>query len=200
MSGFVFDATKKESEKDLGGDRPEGEGRFHVMVKNAEQKHYPAKPAEGKEAQDKWIVDFEILAGTLPGQEGKVHKEHYSLSANAIDKAMRLAFMGGLLKPGEKKELHVGNLVGHQLIIELVKGKDWTNNKGEKQEGNLQIAFPGSKSMGVWRLDDPDVAAVPRNAKAATLAAPSTPAASGSAPTTPAASAAPAAASSWDDV
>lgn len=183
-----------QSEDDIsGGNRPLP-GRYHLNVKEVD---------ETMDKFDKVIVEFEVLAGTTPGQEGRTFQEYFALTEKAIPRLQRLAIVLGLIKPGDPEtdvSFSVG--IGRQLVGE-VEENDYEKD-GQKKKG-VRLGYLNYWSIGNKAVDD-----VPLNRDALQFdtrgtAAPSQPAAPAAAPapapTAPAPAPAPAPAqSSWDDL
>jgi len=122
-------------------------GRYHVMILDADE-----SGARGNAV----IVDFEVLAGTIPGQEGKTFQEWFSLSPKAMPRLQRLALVAQLLAPGApEQEVEFEAAVGRELVVELEENS-YTTRNGDKRT-STRISW-----MGLWAPDHPDVADVPR--------------------------------------
>jgi hypothetical protein len=147
----VLDAENVESADDLGSSRPEPGGRYHVAVKNAEERG----PKPDKE-YGQVVVEFEVLNGTIPHQEGKTHTEWFSLSPKAAHKVIRFAVSVGLMKFKEKKNVNFPSGIGSHCIVEI-EGREYTDRDGNVRQGG-QITWEG-----IWSVDDPKVADVPRD-------------------------------------
>lgn len=159
-------ATKKEEDLRVLGPLP---GRYHVMVKDVDE----------TEALSKWesiVMTFEILAGTIPGQEGKTLREFFSVKETAAKRLNLLAMVTGLLSLGEKREVRFSEARGRQLIIEIEE---------QEYQGKKRARVPWA---GLWRLDHPDVKDVPRDAAMTRMASQATaqPTSNAAAPATPA--------------
>jgi len=84
-------------------------------------------------------VDFEVLAHTIPNQEGKNHREYYSWTAASEKKALQLAVACGLTTVDELKALKekgrgpvidFNMAVGRQILGKLTE---------EKYEGKMKV-------------------------------------------------------------
>lgn len=158
-----------KSEDDIqGGDRPLP-GRYHAVVKDVS---YMAKGADGKQFEvdesdsgaEKVVVNFEVLAGTVPGQAGKAITEYFAISEKALPRLQRLAICTGLLTPGEvERDVLFSQAVGRQLVIE-VEDNQYTNASGKEVKG-VRVAY-----MGLWSIGNAAVADVPKDAEALALA------------------------------
>jgi hypothetical protein len=164
----MLGAQNAQSEDDFrGGSRPLP-GRYHSVVKVAEEK------TNGKTGNQQVEVTFEVLAGTMPGQEGKEMIGYFVVTEKNIKQLQCLATVLGLLRPGQSDtDIDFAVSRGRQLVIEVIEDV----YEGKKRE---KLAY-----MGFWSVNHRDVADVPKNAEAmaylsqqsaavATAAAPST--------------------------
>ena len=154
------------SADDVGGNRPLP-GRYHVIIQDVDETFQ-------KDAKS-IIVDFEVLAGTTPGQEGRRHREYFSVSEKAMPRLIRLAMVTQLIGPNEMREVAFSQARSRQLIIEL--GED--EYQGKKR---TKMSF-----AGMWEIGHADVKDVPLNQEALQFQANQTPqaAATSQPPTTP---------------
>lgn len=148
-----LDAGGVQNESEFGGSQRPLPGRYHVAVKRAD---------DSMEKSDKVVVEFEVLAGTTPGQERRTHTEWYAVTDKALPRLTRLALACGLLRPGERKGVDFAEAEGRQLVIEIEEN-DYTDKDGNEKKG-VRVTW-----MGMWSLSNPDVADVPKNAAAAKL-------------------------------
>lgn len=141
-----MNSTGVTNENDIHGFRSPQPGRYLAVVKNVDESY----------SKGDWIgVEFEILAGTVPGQEGMKHTENMFLrDGGASDQHVRFAIVTGLLQAGTEAEVNLQNAVGRQLIIGLEKRKSKNN---DKEYTNI-----GDYGMAMWSLTNPEVADVPR--------------------------------------
>lgn len=135
-----------KSHADITGSDEPLPGRYHVGILNVDESFTKFKEAIQ--------VDFQVLAGTVPNQEGRTHKEFFSTKGRAVDRLRKFAMVTGLIGPNERKNVEFASARGRQLIIEI-----------EDQE------FEGKKYrrmtfMGMWPIGDESVKDVPVNAKA----------------------------------
>lgn len=142
-----MNSTGVKNENDLHGFRSPQPGRYHVVVKNVDESF----------TKGDWVsVEFEVLAGTIPGQEGLTHTENMFLrDGSPTDQHVRFAIVAGILQPGVEADVNLQHAVGRQLIIGLDK------RKSKKEEGKeyTNIADYG---MAMWSLTNPETADVPR--------------------------------------
>lgn len=142
-----MNASNVKSIDDLGGNRP-APGKYHVALKHVDES------LQGK--NDSTIVcEFEVLHGTVPGQEKKTHTEYFSISEKALVRLTRLAICLGLMQPGDDKDIRFKDALGGQLVIELEQHE--YEKEGQKKSGS-RITF-----MGMWPIDHADVRDVPKN-------------------------------------
>jgi len=151
-------AKQVQSEDDIQGNARPLPGRYHVIVKHAD---------DSFEKFDKVIVEFEVLAGTTPGQEGRLITEFFATSEKALPRLQRLALCLGLLAPGEEeKEVEFAEAEGRQLVIEVedneYEKKDEDGNK--KTVKGVRVGF-----LGMWSLNNKAVSDVPKNRDALKL-------------------------------
>lgn len=141
-------AENVQSEDDIQGNARPLPGRYHAVVKECVEK----SAEELKQDHDKVVVEFEVLAGTVPGQEGRVLSEFFTISDKALPRLQRFALCVGLLKPGEKmRSVQVEEAVGQELIIEC------DENKGRDGKTYINLTY-----MGMWSLGNKEVADVPK--------------------------------------
>lgn len=144
------------SEEDLKGVNVNAPGYFHVYI-----------GAEGRnEKNDAAKVDFEVLAGTAKGQEGR-RASHFFQDPSPAHKdggkfcrAMktRLYLVTGLMHAsqlGQKVRVDSAQLVGRQAIVKLK-----VNEKG----------FAEIEGQEIFSVFDPAMNHVPKDAKALEIA------------------------------
>ena len=140
-------AQQVKSEDDISGYQKPLPGRYHVVVKHVD---------ESFEKFDKVIIDFEVLAGTVPGMEGREVTEFFACSEKALPRLQRLALCLGLLTPGEAdKDVEFGDGVGRDLVIEVEENK-YTDKQGKEVNG-VRIGY-----LGMWSTGNEAVADVPK--------------------------------------
>lgn len=140
-----LNATDKKSVDDVGFTGPLA-GRYHVVVSNVDATCVKFPKAI--------VVEFEVLAGTTPGQVGRKHLEFMSLAEAAQDRLLRLALAIGILLPGEERDVVFGEAIGKQIVIQL---EDHT------YQGKTTRRIPFA---GFWPLDHKDHLDVPRDQEA----------------------------------
>jgi len=153
----MLDAQNAQSEDDFAGrSRPEP-GRYHAIVNHAEEGGSKKKGTPGLS------VEFQILAGTPDGQQGKTIPLFLSYvgsddskTKTCIDRVTRLALCVGVLQPGQAAEPDWQEAIGRELVIE-VEAQEYTDQNGQSKQG-AQVAF-----MGFWSLGNAVVADVPRD-------------------------------------
>lgn len=143
----VLNASNVKNEDDVQGfDRPLP-GRYHVAITDVD---------ESLEKFDKVIVDFEILAGTTPGQEGKRQTEFYACTEKAAPRLLRLALITGVIEGGQNKDVAFSPAIGQELVIELETQKSKTDGK----------EYTNVSFLGMWSCNNPEVADVKKAAAA----------------------------------
>lgn len=138
--GISLSAKGVKSESDLGMSKPE-KGRYLMMIKEVD---------ETMEKKDQVIVDFEVLAGNVPGQKGRVLTEYYGVSDKALPRLTRLALCVGLLQPDEVKDVTFASGKGRVLFVEV---EPHSYEKDGKKTDTVRVSF-----MGMWSVGNPDVA------------------------------------------
>jgi hypothetical protein len=145
-----------QSESDVKGKPAPVDGFFHTTIVHVND----SRTKKDGSPLNATIVEFEVLAGSVPGQEGKTVTQWFQLddngneSAEYCEKVSRLCMAAGLLRPGEEKDIDAADLENCQVVIKVqnyVK-KDKTTGCGVADYG-----------LAVWGVNHPDVASVPRN-------------------------------------
>jgi hypothetical protein len=137
-------------------------GRYHVMV--------AALAEEGGYDNASMVVDFDILAGTTPNQEGKQHREYIDRTSKpGTSKAMSFYCAVGITTVAELKKLIEEKrnpafdpmlAVGRQLCIEIQK-EEWTDKKSGEPKSANKIGFR------YFGIDSPKAAGIPISQAAA---------------------------------
>lgn len=140
-----LNAREKKSVDDIGF-TPPLPGRYHVMVVgvDASLSKFPKSIA----------IEFEVLAGTTPGQAGRKHTEFMSTAEAAQDRLLRLALATGILSPGEERDVVFQEAVGRQIIIEL---------ESHEYQGKTTRRVPFA---GFWPIGHKDQSDVPLDQEA----------------------------------
>jgi len=151
---------KDPHEQGKGGKSPEP-GKYHAMIKSVDNSH-------GKHAKS-IPVEFEILTGTVPGQEGKTTTEFFYYDPHdpkdfAIDRLSRLAWAAGLMEAGTDADVDLRQAIGRHVVIELFEDS-YEKNGETKKTTKLSWKFGA-----IWPLGDDEVADVPKNEDALKLA------------------------------
>jgi hypothetical protein len=147
-------AKDVRSEDDVQGTKLPKPGRYHVVV---------ARVDESMEKGDKIIVTFEVLAGTLPGQEDSQITEWFSTTEKALPRLKRFALAVGILKPGdEEKEITFVDATNRDLVVE-VEDHTYTNKDGVEKK-SVRIPW-----VSFWSTDNAAVADVPKSEAALKL-------------------------------
>lgn len=147
----MLGATNVQSEDDIQGNARPLPGRYHAIVKEVD---------ESLSKIDKIIVEFEVLAGTTPGQEGTVVTEYFAVTEKAIPRLKRLALSLGLLRPGEpERNINFSDSIGKDLVIE-VEPNEYTNKAG-KEVKTVRLTY-----LGFWSTGNEAVADVPKDTEA----------------------------------
>ena len=137
-----IDLSDVTSEADLAAYDYPLAGTYHVQMDRVNDE---------SEDGGKVVVDFEVLAGTTPEQAGKFHREYFSTNEAAMKRLDKLALVAGLIRPGQRGEVDFQQIVGRQLIIELV---DHEYEKDGEKRTAVQISFLGMHSMANKKFAD----------------------------------------------
>ena len=146
---FDADCTNVNSVDDLQKNHPAA-GKYHVLIKNVD--------TDRKGVKDKIIIKYEVITGTMPGQEGKEKEEWYSTDTDMGRRQLtHIAMILGLIRPGEKKLIDFEKAIGEMVIIEFVltEGKPGTKNAGKK------FLNVGKFGFGIWPIGHEDVKDIP---------------------------------------
>ena len=143
-------ANNVKSEDDISGYQKPLPGRYHVVVKHVD---------ESFERFDKIVVDFEVLAGTVPDQQGRELSEFFACTDKAIPRLQRLALCVGLLQPGEPEaDVEFTDAVGRDLVIEVEAGEYEKVQDGKKvKKEKTALTY-----LGMWSTANEAVKDVPK--------------------------------------
>ena len=104
------------------------------------------------------VVELEVLAGNVPGQEGKTveHKLWLDKDTGAetpeyLQKALRLCLALGLIRPGEQKDIDFDSQAPGKICVVSFE----ETGKDGKKYTNV-----GNYGMDLWPVNDPAVAAI----------------------------------------
>ena len=140
-------ANNVKSEDDISGFQRPLPGRYHVVVKHVD---------ESFEKFDKIVVDFEVLAGTVPDQQGRELPEFFACTDKAIPRLQRLALCVGLLQPGQPEaDVEFTDAVGRDLVIE-VEENNYKTKEG-KEVNSVRVGY-----LGMWSTANEAVKGVPK--------------------------------------
>lgn len=150
-----LNASSCKSASDVkGGYDPIENGMYHVWITDAGEK-------SGITADE---ISFQIITGTVDGQEGKVLKETFWRDKADEDEFgeghLRLALATYMINGGEDRDISFGDYYrackNRQCIIKVGKRPD----KNDKSKHYDCIADRG---MAIWGVNDPEVAHVPKH-------------------------------------
>ncbi len=139
--GVSLSAKGAKSESDVAGGQKPVKGRYLAMVKAVD---------ETMDKKDQVNVDFEVLAGNVPDQRGRILTEYFSVSEKALPRLTRLALCLNLLQPDQVADVSFAAGVGRVLFIEV---EDHSYDKDGKKVETVRVSFGG-----MWSLGNPDVA------------------------------------------
>ena len=159
-----------QSEDDIQGNSRPLPGRYHAVIKDvlyqcksAEEKWVEIDESESDAAQ-RIRFAFEVLNGTVPGQEGREVEDDFYLSEKAIQRLQRLALCVNLIDPGaEESEILFSESVGRQLVIE-VDEEPYKDKATGVEKKKTKLTF-----LGMWSLSNKAVEDVPKNQDAIKL-------------------------------
>lgn len=162
-------AGNVQSEDDIQGNQKPLPGRYHAVVKDVKyqmkgtDKKWIDLEEEDSDSAERIRFTFQVLAGTVPGQEDREFQDDFYLSEKAIPRIQRFALCVGLLRPGEvDKEVLFSHSIGQQLVVEV-----------DEEEYKTEDGKTGKKTkmtwMGMWSLNNKAVEDVPRNRDALSL-------------------------------
>ncbi len=150
-------------ENEIQGPKRPVPGKYHVVVNAVD---------DTKEKLNATIVEYQVLAGTVPGQEGLTLQDNLWYekdTGNSGQQHLRFAIATGLLQPDTEADIDLEDAIGRQVIIEVEK------RKGKDGKEYTNVAKYG---LAIWRINNPEVVDVPRynpaTAPAANSAAPGT--------------------------
>ena len=151
-----------QSESDVKGKPAPVDGHYHVTISNVND----SRARKDGSPLNATIVEFEVITGSVPGQEGKTVSQWYNLNDQGVEtaeyceKVSRLCMAAGILKPGEEKDVDAADLENCQVIIKVQNYAKKTGGTG------CGLADYG---LGVWGINHPDVASVPKHLDAIRL-------------------------------
>ncbi len=145
-----FDTVAIKSEADISVGNMVADGRYHAVVEKVE-KDNGNNPC--------YKIAFKVIDGTVRGQVNKSITERLFLTEKAKPRLMLFASRLGLFGQQDYGKPHVsknwGSVVGSHVVIEV---KTRTYPKTDGTEGkSTNLSFDG-----IWKLDDPKVADVPK--------------------------------------
>lgn len=152
-----LNAANVKSEDDISGNNRPLPGRYHAVVNAAAEKASKKKGTMGLE------MEFQVLAGTTPGQEGRTiplflayEGADESKTRKCLERVTRVALCSGILQPGESKEVDWDDAIGREMVIEI-DNQEYETTGGEKRQG-AQVSY-----LGFWSLGNQAVADVPKD-------------------------------------
>lgn len=156
-------ATNYKSESDVQGKPAPVAGKYHMDIASVND----TRRKKDGGVLPYTIVEYEVLNGTVPGQEGKKVTQFIELDENGnetadyIEKATRLCLAAGILKPGEERDVDAKELEHCQVVVGV---EVWESKKTKKSSTGV-----GDYGMAIWSVDNADVADVPKNKDAIRL-------------------------------
>lgn len=153
------DAGQATKPSDISGNTPPLPGQYHVVISAANG----ARVKKDGSALNADIVEYQVLAGTVPGQEKRAITQFLWLddNGNETDLHTRFALASELVKPGEARDVDLdAEAPGKQLVINVV---EFTKKDGSKARGI------GNYGYDLWHVADAEVASVPKSKDALDL-------------------------------
>jgi len=150
------------SEDDFKGKPVPVPGTYHVIITSVND----SRTKKDGSPLDATIVEMEVLAGTVPGQEKKTITAFYNLDDNGeetaeyCEKISRLCMAAGILKAGEERDVDPEGLKDQQVVVRY---EEYTTKAGKKG------ASIGNFGLDVWGINHPEMASVPKNQDAIRL-------------------------------
>lgn len=162
----TWDTEGFESEADLEGRTNPKEGQYHLAIQDVD--YESEKAVKGKGLR----LIFEILAGTVPGQDGLTftqtfkwpsaeHKDGGEFVRKLITKLLLATGYKHKSEIGKRMEVEWTDLVGRQIVAKLKAYK--RDHEGKHFEG---VEIDG---LNFWHVDHEDAASVPKDAGALEL-------------------------------
>lgn len=159
----TWDTQGFDSEQDLEGRQNPKEGVYHLAIQDAD--HESEKAVKAKHLR----IQFEVLNGTVPGQEGlsvyqnfkwpdAKHKDGGEFCRKMLTK---LLVATGYMHPkqlGKRMEVEWADLVGRQIVAKI---------KAYKRDGEDGKVYEGVEIDGLhfWHVGHEDAASVPKDAE-----------------------------------
>jgi hypothetical protein len=147
-------------------------GTYHVVINDVrERESQKGKPIEGV------TVTFEVLDGTVKGQQGKTHTESFFLptmqdqeknASMKLRKLTAMALAGNVLQPSElgtEADIPFASMVGKQMVVKF----DHQMEKDGEGNNTIPSKYIQVSYSDFYHIDDPAVSAVPKNADALSL-------------------------------
>lgn len=177
MMAFSFDAPETTQGEGGGLSVP---GTFHAVINDVVE----GQTAKGKPI-DGLTVTFEVLAGTVDGQAGKtrsetlfvpslqdIQREEQSGTPSMPRKKLAALFIAAnAMSPeqlGKPVNIDVATLVGQQLVIKFEHQKE----KDGQGKYTIETQYIQISYSDIFHVDDPAVAAVPKNDESLSLIEP----------------------------
>ncbi len=140
-------------------------GRYHLAVVDVDEDGLRLGGANNK---GEMVVDFEVLAGSAPGQEGLRHRTYFTKTVKAAGRLHRIAIAAGLitedqinkLKEAGKSPLYEfeRDLKGKQIFGEIAETEFENKKKLKIEWGMFHLASKGCVDKVRWPRNETMVA------------------------------------------
>ena len=128
-------------------DKKIADGRYQVLVKKVDRMDKDGKP--------KLIVDYEVLTGNTPGQEGMTGREFIPMSGQAMGRLVKFAVAAGITTISDLAKARAANTPPK---IAFGSARDKTLIVDIKKNGEYANWTFG----GMFNLNDPEVSDFPK--------------------------------------
>lgn len=169
-----WEAPEQEEMQQDGGNFLSQPGIYHAIITAVYEELAPPKRDGTQKPIEGFSAAFDILAGTVAGQEGKtINLTFFNGKLNSKDQGKfarkkQAAFLiaSNVITPadlGQKIKIDLAKANGQQVVMKLEK--DDENSTSDKTY--LQLSY-----ADIWHVDDPRCAAHPKKQEALTLIPP----------------------------
>lgn len=126
-------------------------GKYHVCI---------VKVDEDGGKNGEMIVDYEVLAGSTPGQEGLVHRDYFSKKIKAMGRIHQLAMACHMITAQQINDLkEKGQSPSYDFVNDAVGKHIHVDLQDDEYNGKIRVKC----GFGIFAVDDPKVASWPKN-------------------------------------